>query len=149
MRNYDSIIELLAFEGPGLQDFVSPEILTQLIDGNLAPGVIADEYTSDKSRTSRVTTDRAQTRADLLVWIRLELENAVQQRKDIAREEAAEAKVEELRMLVAAEERLLVAVHQDKLTLTRQALDRGATKSELAHALKISRPTLDKWLGAQ
>lgn len=147
-KTYDTIIDLLNHEGPGLQDYVTPEQLQQLIDGTLPAADIADNYQVDLDDSSlvAVATDDTTTRADLLTWIRWEIEGAIEQRKQTARDDAMCAKLNELAALTAAEARFTAAIHTDKVTLARQALDRGATKSSVAQVAQISRPTLDKWL---
>jgi hypothetical protein len=151
MKTYESIIDLLNHEGPGLQDYVTPNELDQLIDGTLAPAVIADRYLEDLDVAVLVDvqTEETETRADLLLWIRMEIEVAVDQRKQIARDEAMLDKLGEIEALVAAEKRFAARTRQDKITLVRQALDRSATKGAVANALGISRPTLDAWLAQE
>ncbi|MFD4596716.1 hypothetical protein ACFWPQ_01660 [Streptomyces sp. NPDC058464] len=148
MKTYADVADLLNFEGPGLQDYVTADELNELIDGTLAPAVVVDRYLEDLTIGGKlqVATDEATTRADLLLWIRMEIECAIGQRQQIARDDAMLAKLDEIKTLVAAEERAAARTHQDKLTLARQAFDRGATKAAAAEALGISRPTLDAWL---
>lgn len=148
MKTYETIIDLLNFEGPGLQDYVTAEELDQLIDGTLAPVVIAYRYIEDLADSPLVAVETGQdtTRRDLITWIRWEIDGAVEQRKQIARDEAMCAKLAEIETLVAAEKQAADQFRQDKLILARQAFDRGATKGAVADALGVSRPTLDAWL---
>ncbi|MGW8702847.1 hypothetical protein ACWGOK_39080 [Streptomyces eurythermus] len=148
MKTYASIDELLTFEGPGLQDYVTPAELDQLIDGTLAPAVIADRYTEDLVNTTLVAveTDEATTRADLLSWIRYEIDGAVEQRKEIAREEAGQRKLDAIRKVVATEKRLTGLIDFRKAELILEAREMGIQKAAIADALEVSRPTLDKMI---
>lgn len=150
-KTYDDIIDLLQHEGPGLQDYVTPEQLQQLIDGTLPPADIADNYQADldDSTLVAVATDDATTRADLLDWIRSEIECAIWQRKQAARDDAMCAALDDIAATTATEKRVLDEIHKEKLALIAEAQRHGATKSALADALGISRPTLDKWLAEQ
>lgn len=151
MKTYETIIDLLHFEGPGLQDYVTAERLQQLIDGTLAPAAIADEYLADLADSTlvAVATTEAETRTDLLTWIRWEIEIAVEQRKQQARDDAMVVSLNDLQAMATAEKRILAAVHADKVTLIAEARRHGASKAAIADALGISRPTLDKWLNDQ
>ncbi|MDX3324740.1 hypothetical protein PV405_08675 [Streptomyces sp. ME02-6979-3A] len=151
MKTYANIIDLLNFEGPGLQDYVTPNELNQLLDGTLPHGTIADRYIDDLIHTTLVAveTDDTETRADLLVWIRDELDIAIEQRKDMAREEAQQIKLDALQKVVATEERLDGLIHYRKGELALEARALGVPKAAIADALRISRPTLDKWLQEQ
>lgn len=147
MHRFASIIDLIHFDGPTLQDYVTPDELDQLIDGTLPHAVIADRYISDYG--SQVSESIEESHADLLTWIPMEIECAIQQRKDVAREEAAAAKLQELKAHAAAEDRHERISRAFKLTLIEQARENGAQKNEIAATLGISRPTLDKWLQEQ
>lgn len=151
-KTYDTIIDLLTMEGPGLQDHLhGTDRLQQLIDGTLAPGVIADEYLdelafSEETGHCKVTTSPEKTRADLLDWIRNEIDIAIQQRKQTARDDAMCAALDDIAAITAAEKRALDKSHEDKIALIAEAQRHGASKGAIANALGISRPTLDKWL---
>lgn len=151
MKTYETIIDLLNFEGPGLQDYVTAAELDQLIDGTLAPAVIADRYIADLLGSTLVTveTDEAATRADLLTWIRWEIEHAVEDRREGAREEAEQRKLDAIRKVVEVEKRFTGLIHFRKRELAQEALGMKVSKSAIADALEISRPTLDKWLAAR
>ncbi|KOU41246.1 hypothetical protein ADK55_29045 [Streptomyces sp. WM4235] len=148
MKTYAGIVELLTFEGPGLQDYVTSAELDQLIDGTLPPAVIADRYIEDLVSTNLVAVeaDEACTRTDLLAWIRAEIEVAVDQRRELAREEAQESKLEAIRRITAMEKRLTGLIHFRKSELVLEARELGTQKAAIADALGISRPTLDKKL---
>lgn len=150
METYESIIDLLNQHGPGLQDYVTAGQLNQLIDGTLPLSKIADSYIADLAGSSvaKVTADPATTRAELLTWIRWEIEVAIEQRKQAAHDDAMASKLNELTALAAAEKRIAVSIHEDKMAVARQAMDRGATREVVAEMLGISRPTLNKWLNA-
>jgi hypothetical protein len=147
MKTYATIDELLAFEGPGLQDYVTPTELDQLIGGTLPHSVIADRYMEDlvDSTLVAVETDEATTRTDLLSWIRYQIDIAVEQRQEMAREEAAQRKLDAIRKVVAAEKRLTGLIHYRKAELIQEARELGIQKAALADALEMSRPTLDTW----
>lgn len=149
MKTYASIDELLAFEGPGLQDYVSATELDQLIDGTLAHAAIADRYLEDLANSTLVSveTDEATTRADLLAWIRYEIASAIEQRQEIAREEAEQRKLDAIRKVVATEKRLTGLIHFRKAELILEAREMGIQKAAIADALEVSRPTLDKMIG--
>jgi transposase-like protein len=147
MQRFTSIIDLIHMDGPTLQDYVTPDELDQLIDGTLPHAVIADRYISDYG--TQVTESAQDSFADLLAWIPMEIECAVQQRKEIASEEAAAGKLRELKAHAEAEDRHERISRAYKLTLIEQARESGIHKSEIAEALGISRPTLDKWIQEQ
>ncbi|MGW5633964.1 hypothetical protein [Streptomyces sp. NPDC003832] len=151
MRTYATIIDLLQMEGPSLQDYVTPTELNELISGVLNHGYIADQYLDDLKHNTqvRVATDKATTRADLLTWIRWELEVAVEQRDEDAKEEAQQNKLDAMRKVVEAEERFAGRIHQRKAELFVEAQEMGIQKAAIAAALKVSRPTLDRWLQEQ
>jgi predicted DNA-binding transcriptional regulator AlpA len=140
MKTYDSIADLLNFEGPSLQDYVSAEQLDQLVAGTLAPAAIADEYLADleASTYATVTTNPEDTRVDLLAWIRSEIEIAIDQRNEDNRDET-------LAKLATFDDK----AHAEKMKLIAQARRQNATKAAIAQNLGISRPTLDKLLGEQ
>lgn len=128
--------------GPDLPNYVTPAELDQLIDGTLAPAVIADRYYDDMGIADgevNVATDEAESRADLLDFVRGEIADAIQQRKDIARDEAMD---EELQKLRTHDNR----AHAEKLAIIDNAQSLGATKAAIATTLGISRVTLDKML---
>ncbi|MFC1410394.1 hypothetical protein ACEZCY_14125 [Streptacidiphilus sp. N1-12] len=137
-RTYDSAPEAIMHVGSTLQDFVTASELDALIGGTLAPAVIAERYYEDMAigepDGARIATDDAQTRSDLLDFVRYEISIAIEQR----REDAAEAALAELR-------------ERDARTgqLVAQALHSGASKRAVAEALDISRPTLDKMIADQ
>ncbi|MEU1800916.1 helix-turn-helix domain-containing protein [Streptomyces sp. NPDC019937] len=147
MSAHTNIIDLLNFEGPGLQDFVTPEELDQLLAGTLPHGDIADRYMEQIDFTTLVTseTDALQTRADLLTWIGWELEVAAQQRI----EDAPDNTLAALRAHAAAQARHETIALADREALIRRARSNGDTKDAIAKNLGISRPTLDKWLRDQ
>lgn len=151
MRVYATIIDLLQMEGPGLQDYVTPTELNELLSGILNHGYIADRYLDDLKRSTkvRVATDEDTTRADLLTWIRWELEVAVEQRDEDAKEEAQQNKLDAMRKVVDAEERFVGRIHHRKAELIAEAREMGIQKAAIADALKVSRPTLDKWIQEQ
>ncbi|MFG3136149.1 hypothetical protein ACGFZA_07985 [Streptomyces sp. NPDC048211] len=139
---YSTPSDALMHLGPGLPDYVTPAELDQLIDGTLAPAVIADRYYDDMGIADgevNVGTDEAESRADLLGFVRGEIADAIQQRKDIARDEAMD---EELQKLRTHDNR----AHAEKLDIIDNAQALGATKAAIAHTLGISRVTLDKML---
>lgn len=148
MKTYDSIIDLLNHEGPGLADYVSPEQLNQLIDGTLAPAVVADEYLADLADSAlvAVSTDETTTRADLLTWIRWEIEASIEHRKEEAREAQQQAKLDAIQKLINLQQRLGGFIHFRTVELAREARELGTHKGAIAEAAGISRPTLDKWL---
>lgn len=148
MRTYATIIDLLQMEGPGLQDYVTPTELNELLAGTLNHGYIADRYIDDLKRSTkaRVATDDDTTRADLLTWIRWELEVAVEQRDEVAREEAQQNKLDAMRKVVAVEERYTGLIHFRKSELIAEAREMGIQKNAIADALGVSRPTLDAWI---
>jgi hypothetical protein len=151
MDAYETVTDLLIHQGPGLQDFVTAGQLDQLIDGTLPPSVIVDQYMleiedSINLGSVSIASNETEMRTDLLDWVRAETLAAIDQRKHIARDDAMAAKLDEISALVQEEERAIAQAQESKLTLARQALDRGATKAAVAAALRISRPTLDKWL---
>jgi transposase-like protein len=147
VKTYADIIDLLNFEGPGLQDFVSTDELDKLLDGTLPHGLIADRYLEELDFTTLVAveTDRTKTRADLLTWIGWELDIAAQQRADIAADDAVAA-LRAHTATLARQERVALGSRD---ALIEQARTNGATKNAIADALGISRPTLDKWLQEQ
>lgn len=147
MKTYADIIDLLNFEGPGLQDYVTPDELDQLLDGTLPVAAIADRYMEDLDFTTvvAVSTDPAQTRADLLTWIRWEIETAIEQRKEYAGEDAA---LSRLRAVAATEARQQKMAFGGKLGSILRARP-TATKDAIAKTLGISRPTLNQWLADQ
>lgn len=147
MRTYATIIDLIHMDGPTLQDYVTPDELDQLIAGTLPHGLIADRYISDYG--NQVTENEEDSFADLLSWIPMEIECAIQQRKEVASEEAAAGKLRELKAHAEAEDRHERISRAYKLTLIEQARENGIQKSEIAEALGISRPTLDKWIQEQ
>lgn len=151
MRTYATIIDLLQMEGPGLQDYVTPTELNELLSGTLNHGYIADRYLDDLKHSTkvRVATDEDTTRADLLTWIRWELEVAVEQRDEDAKEEAQQNKLAAMRKVVEVEERFVGLIHHRKAELIAEAREMGIQKAAIADALKVSRPTLDKWLQEQ
>lgn len=148
MKTYDSIIDLLQMEGPGLADYVSADQLTQLICGTLAPATIADAYLNDlaHSESATVATDDAQTRTDLLMWIRWEIEAAIAFRAEEAQANLIEHNLGVLRSMATAEKRLKGLIHIGKVESAQRAIAVGATKAAVADALNVSRPTLDAWL---
>ncbi|MEH0627820.1 hypothetical protein [Streptomyces stelliscabiei] len=151
MHTYATIIDLIQMEGPGLQDYVTPTELDELLSGTLNHGYIADRYLDDlkHSTKARVATDQATTRTDLLTWIRWELEIAVEQRDEDAKEEAQQNKLDAMRKVVDVEERFVGRLHHRKAELIAEAREMGIQKAAIAEALKVSRPTLDKWLQEQ
>lgn len=151
MKTYADIISLLNFEGPGLQDYVTSTELNELLSGTLHHGYIVDRYLDDLKHSTkvRVATDEDTTRADLLAWIRWELEVAVEQRDEDAKEQAQQHKLDAMRKVVAAEERFAGLVHHRKAELITEAREMGIQKAAIAEALKVSRPTLDKWIQEQ
>lgn len=151
MKTYATIIDLLNHEGPGLQDYVTPDELNQLLDGTLPHGTIADRYIDDLIHTTLATvaTNGTETRADLLTWIRAELDIAIEQRNDMAREEAQQIKLDALKKVVTTEERLDGLIHYRKGELALEARALGVPKAAIAETLRISRPTLDKWIQEQ
>ena len=143
MQQYETITDLLIHQGPGLQDYVTTDELDQLIDGTLAPAVIADRYLDDLAYSSYSTNaDEAEDRADLLEWIRAELDVAIWQRK----EDAEQATLEALAELTHDEKLWIAANHRRKLDAIAKAQQAGATKDAIARNLGISRPTLDGWI---
>jgi hypothetical protein len=148
VKTYDSVIDLLNHEGPGLADYIPAEQLDQLIDGTLAPAAVADEYLADLADSTlvAVSTDEATTRADLLTWIRWEIEANVEHRKEEAREAQQQVKLDTIRKLTNLEERLAGFIHFRKIEIAREALELKVPKAAIADAAGISRPTLDKWL---
>ncbi|WP_432053755.1 hypothetical protein [Streptomyces sp. bgisy022] len=148
MKTYTTIVDLLHYEGPGLQDYVTTDELDRLIDGTLAPAVIADRYIDDLVHSTLVSveTGEAETRSDLLSWIRSEIEIAIEQRQEIAREEAQQRKLDAIRNVIATEKRLTGLIHYRKSELIREAREMRIPKAAIADALEVSRPTLDKWL---
>lgn len=144
MKTYATIIDLLNHEGPGLQDYVTPTELNELLDGTLAHGYIADRYMEDLDFTNLVAveTDKAVTRADLLTWITWELEVAAEQRA----EDAANDTLAQLRAHATAQARRERLALDGRDALIARAKENGATKDAIAKSLRISRPTLDKWL---
>jgi DNA invertase Pin-like site-specific DNA recombinase len=150
MQTYATITELLAYEGPGLQDYVTRDELNRLIDGTMAPAGIADRYIEDliNSTLVAVETNADETRADLLAWLRSEIEIAVEQRQEDAREQAQQNKLNAIRHVIATEKRLTGLIHHRKAELAHEAREMGISKAAIADALEISRPTLDKWLAA-
>ncbi|HVL23253.1 MAG TPA: hypothetical protein VM450_04165 [Thermomicrobiales bacterium] len=151
MRTYATIIDLLQMEGPGLQDYVTPDELNQLLNGALPHGLIADRYIADlkHSEKASVATDDDTTRADLLTWIGWELEIAVEQRDEDAKEQAQHNKLDAMRKVADAEERFVGLIHHRKAELIGEARGMGIQKAAIADALNISRPTLDKWIQDQ
>ncbi|GAA1888534.1 hypothetical protein GCM10009837_08000 [Streptomyces durmitorensis] len=147
MKTYADIIDLLNYEGPGLQDYVTPAELDQLLIGTLPLGSIADRYLDDLKHTElvRVATDETATRSDLLTWIGWELEVAGQQRA----EDAAEDVLAQLRAHTAAQARQERVALDGRDVLIARAKENGATKDAIAKSLGISRPTLDKWMQDQ
>lgn len=141
MQTYDTIIDLLNFEGPGLQDYVTPDELGGLLIGTVTPAAIADRYLDDLAHTDlvAVASGPAETRADLLTWIKWELETAVQQREE---DEALAGLVAH----AAAEEREARVSHAVKMVRIQRAREAGITKEAIAQALGTTRPTLDKWI---
>lgn len=144
MKTYADIIDLLNYEGPGLQDYVTSAELDQLLIGTLPHGVIADRYLDDLKHTElvNVATDDNTTRADLLTWIGWELEVAGQQRA----EDAADDVLAQLRAHTAAQARQERVALDGRAVLISRAKENGATKDAIAKSLGISRPTLDKWI---
>lgn len=144
MKTYATIIDLLNHEGPGVADYVTPDELNQLLDGTLPHGEIADRYLDDlrDSTLVAVTTNDATTRADLLTWIGWELEVAAEFRA----EDAANEAVATLRAHTAAQAKQERVALDSRDALIAKARKNGAQKNEIAEALKVSRPTLDKWL---
>lgn len=147
MKTYATIIDLLNHEGPGLQDYVTPDELDQLLDGTLPHGLIADRYLDDLQHAEiiRVAPDETATRTDLLTWIGWELEVAAQQRA----EDAADDAVAQLRAHAAAHARQERVALDGRDALIARAKENGATKDAIAKSLGISRPTLDKWIQDQ
>ncbi|MFK0222247.1 hypothetical protein ACIQWN_29155 [Streptomyces vinaceus] len=147
MKTYADIIDLLNFEGPGLQDYVSPAELDQLLDGTLPIAGIADRYMEDLDCTNvvAVSTDKAQTRADLLAWIRWEIETAAEQRKQAVRDNLLDS----LAAWAEEEDRIKNKIHSRKMGLIAEAQEAGNTKDAIARNLGISRPTLNQWLTEQ
>ncbi|MFF9309874.1 hypothetical protein ACF1BS_03095 [Streptomyces sp. NPDC014748] len=147
MHRFVSIIDLIHFSGPTLQDYVGPDELDQLIDGTLPHAVIANRYISDYG--TQVIESAEESLADLLAWIPMEIECAIQQRKEFASEESMAGKLRELKAHAEAEDRHERISRAYKLTLIEQARQTGAQKNDIAATLGISRPTLDKWLQEQ
>ncbi|MDX3183468.1 hypothetical protein PV334_19680 [Streptomyces sp. ME02-7008A-1] len=147
MKTYATIIDLLNFEGPGLQDYVTPVELDQLLAGTLPHGLIADRYLDDLDWTNLVAveTDKTTTRADLLAWIGWELEVAAEQRA----EDATNDTLAQLRAHGAAQARRERLTLDSRDALIARAKENGATKDAIAKSLQISRPTLDKWIQEQ
>ncbi|MFD7016153.1 helix-turn-helix domain-containing protein [Streptomyces sp. NPDC059928] len=141
MKTYDTIIDLLNFEGPGLQDYVTPDELGGLLIGAVTASSIADRYLDDLAHTElvAVATGPAQTRADLLTWIKWEIEIAAQQGEE------ADA-LDELAAHAAAEERENRVSHAVKMVRIQRAREAGLTKEAIARTLGTTRPTLDKWI---
>lgn len=140
-HHYETISDLLDHQGPGLQDYVTPDELNQLIDGTLPIATIADRYLEDLG-DAPIATDGDETRTDLLDWIRFEIDGAIWQRKDIAEQASLEALAE-----LAHDEKLWLATnHRRKLDAIVKAQQAGATKDDIARNLGISRPTLNDWI---
>jgi len=140
--SYPTPSDALIHLGPGLQDYVTPAELDQLIDGTLAPAVIADRYYDDMGIADdmyRVDTDESESRTDLLEFVRSEIDGAIEQRKNTARDEAMNRELDKLR-------RHDDRAHAEKLATIENAQSLGATKAAIAHTLGISRVTLDKML---
>lgn len=139
---YPTPSDALFHLGPDLPNYVTPAELDQLIDGTIAPAVIADRYYDDMGIADgsvHVATDEVASRSDLLDFVRSEIQDAIQQRKDIARDEAMDRELDKLR-------RHDDKAHTEKLTIIETAQSLGATKAAIAHTLGISRVTLDKML---
>ncbi|MEV8523114.1 hypothetical protein AB0451_03000 [Streptomyces sp. NPDC052000] len=144
MKTYADIIDLLNYEGPGLADYVTNDELDQLLAGALPYGEIADRYLDDLRHSTLVSvrTDEAATRADLLAWMGWELEVAAEFRAEDAANEAITALIAHT-AAQAKQERLAL---DNRDALIAKARQNGAQKNEIAAALRISRPTLDKWI---
>jgi hypothetical protein len=146
---YDSAYDALVHLGPDLTEFVTADELQQLVDGRIAPAVIADRYYAEMGIDDGMTivaTSEAETRADLLMFVRHGIETEVEHRQQQASDDAATAAVRNIAALVAAEKRLNAAIHRDKMALVAEARRHGAPKWTIAGALDVSRPTLDAWL---
>lgn len=142
MNTYGTIIDLLIHQGPGLQDYVTADQLNQLIDGTLAPAVIADEYLAElddsiEAGAVTVTASADENRTELLSWIRGEIDNAIAQREEAAADAAFDK-------LVNFDKRS----HAEKMRLIATA-SKHHTKAAIAANLGISRPTYDKLLRDQ
>ncbi|MEV8324528.1 hypothetical protein [Kitasatospora sp. NPDC056731] len=144
MQQYETIIDLLNHQGPGLQDYATPEQLDQLIDGTLPVASIADAYLADleDSTTVAIATSPEETRTELLDWIRSEVDIAIEQRK----EDAQRASLDALGTLAYEDKVWAAGAHRRKLDAITEAQRRGATKEAIARNLGITRPTLDEWI---
>ncbi|MFC8447657.1 hypothetical protein [Kitasatospora sp. NPDC057223] len=144
MRTYATADDALAYEGPGLADFVTPDELNQLIDGTLAPATITTRYIEHiTTQTNYTVTDDADAmHADLLGFIRTEIDIAIGHREQEALDAATQKTLDELR------EHERASLHK-KMELIAAARSRTASKGAIANALGISRPTLDKMLKDQ
>lgn len=144
MRTHATVDEALAFEGPGLADFVTAQELDQLIDGTLPISPIADRYLDHVASVDDFTVEQPaeEMREDLLGWIRSEIEANIWGRKQEARDAAMSAALKDL----DAYEREYV---RRKAELIEKARGLGATKAAIASTLDISRPTLDRLLNEQ
>ncbi len=143
MNSFDTIIDLLNHRGPGLQDYVTPDELDQLIAGTIAPAIIGDRYLADLADSSySVRATETETRADLLLWIQGEIEIEIEERA----EDAVLRVLEELADIAHEEKLAASETHRRKMTAVAEAQDKGATKGAIARNLGISRPTLDAWI---
>jgi hypothetical protein len=148
-ESYESAYDALVHMGPELTEFVTEDELQKLVDGRLAPAEIADRYYDEMGIADGMTlveTNEAETRSDLLMFVRHGIEVEIEQRKQQAIDDAATAAVQTLATITASEQRLTAAIHREKMEFVAEARRHGAAKGAIAEALGITRPTLDKWI---
>lgn len=146
-ENYQTIADYLGHTHYGIAEDVTAGELAALKDGTLAHATIALRYLAEvESRDIRLETNPAETRRDLLWWISSEIEAS---RWDDRYAQGLEETFAALEAVHAFAERKKTVERRTQarfVELLIKAGRAGATKSEVARAAGISRPTLDAWL---
>lgn len=147
-RIYETVGELLAFETSGLAEYVTAEEMQELKGGSLPIGDIADRYMLDLDHT-RIRTEDAETRSDLLSWISYEIGASREMDRWIAADEAMFARLAEIRDFAERKKSVEARMQRRLVEMLAEAYASGPSKPSkgaLADAALISRPTLDAWL---
>lgn len=144
---YQTIADYLGHTHYGIAEDVTADELAALKDGTLAHAAVALRYLAEvENKGIHLETNPVETRRDLLWWISGEIEASRwddQYGQELEETFAALEAVHAYAERKKAVEQHLQAKFIDLLVKAGQA---GATKSEVARAAGISRPTLDAWL---
>jgi hypothetical protein len=146
-ETYQTIGDYLAHTHYGIAEDVTPEELAALKDGSLAHATIALRYLAEiETKGIRLETDPVETSRDLLYWISGEIDASRWDDKYAQELEETFAALDAVHAYAAHKKTVEDRMQAKFVELLVKAGQVGATKSEVARAAGISRPTLDAWL---